>query len=459
MKGADPTGRSVIVVVADSVRGDIFEQEAHNFIAMSAQGLSFRRAIAPAAWTLPSHVSMFTGLRPTEHRAVASGLPKTELRATVTAIVNDCIQRDALLAPRLQSRGIRTFSSTPNPWLGAMTGLDRGFDDHDFFGFLDAGHGRSARPTRRNASSKTQQLAGVARASWRHARWVADGRDKGAARVLARLKDFVRRVDGPFFAFVNLIEAHEPHVHPATERRFRNRDHLKAIANAILQPGPVRAQRVRRHNWGVSSLPPELLNLWENAYRAEIRYLDAWLVRLSEVLETNGRLEDTTVIASSDHGENFGERGIVGHGLSLEESTARVPLGIWGADVPQETIDDPVSLVSLRATVEDLMLSTDHRGSLLHPGSRGEAVIEIEDPKHVNRPPRGAKRTSRGPGAAFYDGDLKYVVDPFYGESLYDLAADASGLEMAQGATPTESQQIAKRGWEARLSRSSSRSV
>lgn len=444
------TGNSVILVVADSVRADMFHEEANNFRALSREGLAFTKAIAPAAWTLPSHVSMFTGMRPTEHRAVARGGSKVELRSEVRAIVDDIARTDNLLAPRLQKHGLRTFSSTPNPWLGPLTGLHRGFEERRFFGFLDVeGSSRHSPKSPPNSPGRVQQVRGVTRAIARHARWVAAGKDKGARQVLDALTQFVHQTSKPFFAFVNLIEAHEPHVHPPTKRRWKDPDYVKAAANAIFQPGPIRAQRVRHHNWGARQIPDRLLARWTNAYRSEIRYLDTWLLELTNMLESTGRLSTTIVITTSDHGENFGEGGSVGHGVSLRESTAHVPLGIWGADVRAAIIDVPVSLLGVRATVEELTLGIQHEDSLLRGGT-GVASIEIEDPAHVNRPPRGATRASRGPGAAFYDGNLKLVVDPFDGEALYDLAR--SGSEpVAANEAPTDGQRSAKREWEARI--------
>ena len=238
-------------------------------------------------------------------------------------------------------------------------------------------------------------------------------------------------------------------MHPPTQRSLKDLDYLKAAGNAILQPGPVRAQRVRHHNWGARQIPSRLLDLWTDAYRSEIRYLDAWLGALTNMLEVTGRLKNTIVITTSDHGENFGEGGLVGHGVSLRESTAHVPLAMWGGSLAPAVIDRPVSLVRIRATVEELTLGIHQGGSLLRSGPN-VASIELEDPAHVNRPPRRATKRSRGPGAAFYDRDLKLVIDPFDGEALYDLARDESGTVVARQ-EPTEALRQAKMEWAARI--------
>ena len=448
------SGRNVILVVMDSVRADVFHNEAQNFRRLSESGLRFTKAIAPATWTLPSHVSMLTGLAPSEHGAVATGTSKIELRTRVSGIVKGLADEGALLAPRLKGSGVRTFSATPNPWLGPLTRLDIGFDERRFFAFLDRNDRQRARPkTKESSPTRVEQARGLARAVGRHAQWIARGTDKGAARILDDLVGFVDGHEGPFFALVNLIEAHEPHVPPRAQRRWTDRDFLAVAFNAVLQPGPVRARRIRRHNWGSSEIPRSTLRRWKSAYRAEIRHLDGWLSDLTEHLKRTGRLANTVVIATSDHGENFGEQGIVGHGFSLHESTAHVPLAMWGGGLEPTDIAQPVGLAKLRATIEHLVLDEDIGGSLIESSSWGTAAIEIEDPAHVNRPPERASKTTRGPGAAFYDDGLKLVDDPFEGTMLLDLDKDPAGnTPAAITVTPTEEQHAMHEAWRERVS-------
>lgn len=395
-------------MVLDSARADAFDEVGVNLPAFAKEGTHFGRGIAPAGWTLPSHVSMFTGLSPTEHRIIATGGDKTEIRKKTRTRVEEFVQRSSLLAPRLRAAGIRTFSSTPNPWLGPATGLHAGFEETHFFGFLT----QDRQPS---VSRHGTKLTGVVKAAIRHARWIASNKDKGASRILEHLRHFLMTPSGPIFAFVNLIETHEPHVHPPSRREDRLR-FLRAAANSVIQPGPVRAYRMRGHSWGGPKIPDRLLELWHNAYLAETRYVDDWIGRLQEVIEGSKRTDETVVIVTSDHGENLGENGEIGHSGSVSPSLVEVPLAIWGSQVPMQRCETQASLLHLRATIEKALLGKAGGTTLLDPSTWGRARYETEDPRLVSRPSRSAKRTAKGPGAVFYDGSTKLTVDPYSGE-------------------------------------------
>jgi arylsulfatase A-like enzyme len=446
------TGPNVVLVVLDSARADALA-DAPTFTDLAGRGARFERAIAPAGWTIPSHVSMFSGLEPTRHGAIATGTGVQADLANARAKTHALADGGNLLAPLLQHAGVATFSSSPNPWVGPGAGLDAGFAEKRFFKWLDPRATVTPPPRLDSRAAKVMQ---VVRAMRRHAAWVRSGRDKGAEVVLECLDDFFSTSSGPFFAFVNLIETHEPH-YPHASERTRAALHPRSLAetaNIVLQPGLVRLLRMRAHNWGGHRLPDSLVERWKQAYAAEVRYVDRWLGRLMESLARVGHADDTVVIVTGDHGESFGEGGIVGHGLSVREPSVRVPLALWGPGIPTEVETLPVSLLSIRATVEHLMLGTDDPRSVLNGSGRGSAQVEIEDPARVSRPPRKHRRVSLGPGAAFYDGDLKLAIDPFEGRRLLDLARDPGEAHDLSGQQdPTPRQLEALKEWEGRVTR------
>ena len=60
--------------------------------------------------------------------------------------------------------------------------------------------------------------------------------------------------------------------------------------------------------------------------RSRCGYMDDWLAASSSALDARGLLDDTLVIVTSDHGENFGEGGLMAHAFSLDERLMHVPL-------------------------------------------------------------------------------------------------------------------------------------
>ena len=94
-----------------------------------------------------------------------------------------------------------------------------------------------------------------------------------------------------------------------------------------------------------------------DAYDGAIAYLDQQIGLLFDELEKRNVLENTLVILTSDHGEEFGEHGFMEHGFTLYLPSVRVPLLVlFPGRVPAGTIvSEPVSLSDLPATVTDLV--------------------------------------------------------------------------------------------------------
>jgi arylsulfatase A-like enzyme len=93
------------------------------------------------------------------------------------------------------------------------------------------------------------------------------------------------------------------------------------------------------------------------AYDGAIAYLDHQVGLLFDALERRGLLENTLVIITSDHGEQFGEHGLMTHGNSLYLPLLHVPLVIsFPSRVPAgKRVFEPVTLRDIPATVMDLV--------------------------------------------------------------------------------------------------------
>jgi arylsulfatase A-like enzyme len=93
-----------------------------------------------------------------------------------------------------------------------------------------------------------------------------------------------------------------------------------------------------------------------HAYAEGLRWVDGLLARTVERLEAWGLLENAVLVVTADHGEAFGEHGLLGHGRSLHDELVRVPLvvrgaGPWGAGRVERA---SVGLVDLLPTLLDV---------------------------------------------------------------------------------------------------------
>ena len=108
---------SILLVTLDTTRADAIGPEAAGirtpaFDAVAARGTRFRQAYAAVPETLPSHVSMMTGVYPASHAVHENARP---LAAT-----------QPLAAERLQQAGYRTAAFCPSPTVSPENGLGDG---------------------------------------------------------------------------------------------------------------------------------------------------------------------------------------------------------------------------------------------------------------------------------------------------------------------------------------------
>ncbi|MDP6946407.1 MAG: sulfatase-like hydrolase/transferase, partial [Myxococcota bacterium] len=161
-------------------------------------------------------------------------------------------------------------------------------------------------------------------------------------------------------------------------------------------------------------------------YDGEIAFTDHAVGRLLLQLHEKGRLADTIVVVTSDHGEAFGEHGVQTHGQSLYEEELRVPLILYlpapsGRGFASKRFAPPVDLTDVAPT---LLQAVGLRPSLpMH----GESLL---GPALANQPLRTpeAFAETRLPYArlqALRRGAEKIVVDHLSGTAWRtDLTLD-----------------------------------
>lgn len=164
----------------------------------------------------------------------------------------------------------------------------------------------------------------------------AEASPEAAERTVDAAIDWLERHRGlRLFLFVHTYDVHWPYGLPPDRdgfRTWRDGDRERPIAEA-----------------------PEVLQA-RYAYAGEVRHADAQVGRLLDALVRLGVGAETLVVLTSDHGEEFGERGGWFHGATLYEEVLHVPLVLWGpAVVPAGIrVATPVSLVDVMPTVLEL---------------------------------------------------------------------------------------------------------
>jgi arylsulfatase A-like enzyme len=174
-------------------------------------------------------------------------------------------------------------------------------------------------------------------------------------------------------------------------------------------------------------------------YDQEISYLDENIGDLLNLIDELKIADNTILILTSDHGENFGEHGFFEHQLCLYNSLLHVPLIIrYPKLLPQGTEDTSFSLVGLYRTIAELVNGEDTRSNLAseswisaHGEIEGNMII-AEYANGLEMLRRAISEEAPGFDYSRYDrelksmiiGDYKYIWDSIGGEELFNLGTD-----------------------------------
>jgi len=116
---------------------------------------------------------------------------------------------------------------------------------------------------------------------------------------------------------------------------------------------PVTGHRALRSN--AANLPPARKKFIEAAYDEEVRFVDAEIERFVNALKERGIWEDSLVIFTGDHGEEFFEHGGFEHGHTMYNEVIRVPLVVWGPGIVAGRNPSPVSIADIAPTILDAL--------------------------------------------------------------------------------------------------------
>jgi arylsulfatase A-like enzyme len=405
---------NVLLIVFDTARADAFEPYGAGVGASPAvaqlarKGTALPLAYTTSNWTLPSHVSMLSGLLPRATGLTqAPGGKAINCRPYVEAL------SDRLLPEVLRRSGYDTRAASANAWISSATGFGAGFNE-----FHDVWSQRQGRVDDKRIRGRAHWLAeGVRRRS-----------DDGAMQIEALLENWLGERSGrPFFWFVNLVECHSPYLPPRPYNDMRLIARMKAAEDVRKYQGVIgvwRACAVRR------PIPASALARMRHLYGRSIRSLDDWLARLLERMDEKRVLDDTLVIVTSDHGENLGEANLIGHSFSLDQRLIHVPWIMAGPGVGP--LDRVTSLIDMPQTVADLVGLQEHPW---HESRQQDVVVSQYDRLTDETDPRVAEMKRQygftddeigwftTDGTSATDGMLKLIREK-NSERAYDLLAD-----------------------------------
>ncbi|MFC6939948.1 sulfatase [Salinirubellus sp. GCM10025818] len=403
---------SVLLVTVDALRADHcgfmgYGGATTPFLdSLADESLVFESAFAVGPGTPSSFASLFSSRYPLEFGGYE------EFSATRPS-----------LPEHLGRRGVTTAGVHSNPYLSRHYGYDRGFD-HFEDSFEETDEPGLFDRVKTEAGALLSRSETAYRLGRRLFLAVFDEEKPyvDATETTDRLLDWHADAAGRSFAWAHYLDVHGPYLPPDEYLDSDLPPSRVEALNEALAAGESDPDLTER----------DLADL-EALYDGELRYVDAELERLFGTLEGRGRLGDTAVVVTADHGEEFMDHGHLGHHPHLYDELVHVPLLVWLPPEARGSFDvdtsgrtpGQVSLLDVAPTVTDLLgIEPDSRfgGRSALRESGHPVVSEVSNPHGVLKvDERFRRRSVREDG-------WKLVVGPD-GEELYDLAADPGERE------------------------------
>lgn len=145
------------------------------------------------------------------------------------------------------------------------------------------------------------------------------------------------------------------------------------------------------------SLAPKIDQLL-NRYTNAAHWIDRQIGRVLAEMERRGLMDNTIVIVTGDHGEEFMEKGSWGHNSSFVEEQVRTPLVAWFPGVPHQSIEGMTSHVDIATTLMQRL------------GASGDAANYSSGRNLLDPSPRSFVVSSDWHSMAFISGEMKYRI-------------------------------------------------
>jgi arylsulfatase A-like enzyme len=363
---------------------------------VAADGVVFENHMSVGPYTLPTHASLLTGLHPLRHGAIDGGSDRLDSRIL------------PYLPQLLADAGFLTAAFTGGGFVSEEYGFATGFDRfHNIDPVV-------------NFESRVSQVR------YEGVRGVDRRIIEERAQLMGLVDWFDDRRDERWFAFVHTYAAHRYQPPPEDFAPFGTLDEAPWGGDDLELK-----QYLGSKAWMDEAPSPDQLEQLVNLYDGSIRFVDRRVGDFLEALRAGGHLENTVLVITSDHGEEFFEHGGLRHGTSLYDEMLHVPLVIQApGGMSGRRVREPVVSLDVTPTLLDLL------GLPIPAGLDGRSLAAFVrgDPPDLHAPiVVGHVRNSSSRRMSLQEGPLKLIRGwtgdgvrfPATNEwELYDKSAD-----------------------------------
>ena len=419
--------RNVILIILDTVRKDYFDQFANRI--QDRSDLSFENCRSASTWSVPSHASIFTGELPHVHGVHAESFgDKTNFNG---------LSENSFLTNLPHYK----IGLSANPYANSGYGFDSLFDDFQDFvtheSLFPAGLSphlfnekyeggkwkkipRFVQKSIEHEYTKSSLINGV----WNKigidlSRKPVPGLTDDGANVITNTAIEKGVQGGPFFMFINYMDAHAP---------LKNLIHY----DSDLHNTPNNWTSDEHNKWEINKDDAGNDAYFENyrdLYGAAIDYLDR---KVSDLVDSIvGETEkETTVIITSDHGHNLGypsEDNLIHHEGNMSEGLLHVPLEIINppAEYPNN-VEDIFSHLSLGTLIQRIVSDEPWSNDLIRDETPAEVIglTGVGDPRNYRDFEPGEYEFWNRLIRCVYKGQKKYQWDSLGNQAQFFVGGD-----------------------------------
>ena len=350
---------NIIILVIDTLR----EDHSQGLEKLRELGfVKYENAIAPAPWTLPSHISLITGLYPSQHGVHEAfgvypdremmGLSASQLNKLNHGIIGELMEED-----------YNTYIFSANPFLSPYFGFNKYTESFIvYYSSLDKVNDIKELNRIRYLDSLVNDKGYIGTAKYlinqgnygllfygiktfimRRLRKFAAmiglldlTMEKGSTLILKLLNEI--KLNEPFFLLINIMEAHGPYVNSEFWSDFA----AKAVHKAVFE----------------NVIDERVANILRKEYSRHAEYAVNKAIDIVHTL--NRYLDNALFIITSDHGELLGDGGL-SHGYFLKDGLLRVPLWVkWPNSFRAPKQNRPfISLVEIPSMIKAAVNNDD----------------------------------------------------------------------------------------------------
>ena len=319
----------IIIILMDTLRKDAFDKwlKEYNgkYKTIVENSFIFENARAPSSWTLPSHMSLFTGLYPSEH-----GIHELYDQARGPDVIKKSREYDGkFLMDLAKENGYYTSGFSSNP-VFSYSGVPVYFNNfahvkstviepadilmpEAFLSKEDLGKYLKIRSKAKRAQFLIKKYplkstVYISRMLVKH----SDHSDPTYKNYKEILNSFIdsTHFTVPQFVFLNFMEMHEPYIEGVDD------------VNAQIE-----------HIFGYKKLNNLKLKKMKEVYFTQAgKITPIFDIIISKLIDEN-QLDNSIIIITSDHGQGFNENGYIGHGIYNYDEISRIPLFIHVPEV------------------------------------------------------------------------------------------------------------------------------